>query len=358
VPVDALADNADDMFSAENSGAAAGIQLSAVNKDVIGGIGAGVEVSGISDLGLYDGIVGGLMQNADAGHNNVTAEDVETSAAITQAYLTYATGNTSFKLGRQNLPKGLSPFAFSEGWNVFKNSFEALLVVNTDLPNTVLVGAYVTQANTHGALNATNDIAGANDGVLMVTAQNTAVEGVTLTGSFYNAMDVAGVDDVQMLWLDAKTAVAGLDVALQGGTIMANDIGEDTTAFGAQVGGKFGGVSASLAYSSVDDGSLPIHNYGAGVKTPLYTQMVLNQAAIKSDSDTFVARLGMAALGGNVGLAYDFSDTASGDYNELDLTYKTKVGENTSVFAGYVWNDHDAWSDSNNFVRVWARYNF
>ena len=69
------------------------------------------------------------------------------SAWISQAYLTYGIGNTSIKVGRQELPKSLSPFAFSEGWNVFKNTFEAALVVNTDIPDTTLVGAYVNRAN-------------------------------------------------------------------------------------------------------------------------------------------------------------------------------------------------------------------
>ena len=51
------------------------------------------------------------------------------------------------KLVVNTLPKSLSPFAFSEGWNVFKNTFEAALVVNTDLPDTTLVYAYVTRSN-------------------------------------------------------------------------------------------------------------------------------------------------------------------------------------------------------------------
>ena len=43
--------------------------------------------------------------------------------------------------------------------------------------------------------------------------------------------------------------------------------------------------------------------------------------------------------------------------------FKTKVTENTTLFAAYVMTDADAPAfgidpDAQNFVRVWARYNF
>jgi hypothetical protein len=50
--------------------------------------------------------------------------------------------------------------------------------------------------------------------------------------------------------------------------------------------------------------------------------------------------------------------TAGSDYDEFDLTYKTKVGENTTLFAAYVYQDYEELADENNFIRFWARYNF
>ena len=51
-----------DLFESEVSKAAAGIQLRAENKDLLGGFGVGFEISGISDFYLYDGVVSGLIQ--------------------------------------------------------------------------------------------------------------------------------------------------------------------------------------------------------------------------------------------------------------------------------------------------------
>ncbi len=409
-----------------NSIASAGIQVGAVNKDIFAGIGAGFEMSGISDLYLANEVVNGLTQNAG---NTVNPQgsvlydefNVNSGAAITQAYLTYGIGNTSIKGGRQLLPKSLSPFAFSEGWNVFKNTFDAALIVNTDLPDTTLVGAYVSQANsTLGDLNDFTDLdtaatvsidgervriggAGlAEDGVWMLTAANKSIENLTLTGTWYYAANmVADVADANVLWADAKynfgENMYGLVLGLQGGVVLTDEplIGgagglqiQDTTAFGAKIGGNFEYFDASIAYSSVDDGSVSIENFGTNVKTPLYTQMIFNQNTIKRDSDTIVARAGIKGLGGKFGIAYNYSDLGAtalpavtsgrggaGEYSELDVTYKVKVFDgSTTLFAGYVYqNDQrdarditvegitvhqDATDVDQNMLRFWARYNF
>jgi hypothetical protein len=289
-----------DMFSQENSSATVGLQLNATNSDLFAGIGAGFQVSGLGTLGLDEDVVSAVMQTG-AGSLN--------SGAWTKGYLTYGTGNTSIKIGRQELPKALSPFAYSEGWNVFKNTFGAALVVNTDVTDTTLVGAYVMNANYN--LSDFNDIN--EDGVYMLTAQNKSFEDVTLTGTWYYAPDMLVTDDINVLWADAKANVAGLNVALQGGTVLgADDVGgEDTTAFGAKVGGSFGGFDASVAFSTVNDGSVSIQNLGQApaAKSPLYTQMILNNLSespganpngnIGSDNDTWVFRAGTEALGGN-----------------------------------------------------------
>jgi hypothetical protein len=394
-----------DLFDSGNSKAAAGLQLRAVNKDIIGGFGAGVELSGISDLYLYDDVVSGLVQNAGNQFDVLNPEDLNSAAAFTQAYLTYGIGNTSIKVGRQLLPKALSPFAFSEGWNVFKNSFEAALIVNTDIPDTTLVGAYVWRSNSSlGNLNDFTDlsvldkgapgVAVADNGVYMLTAQNKSIDKLTLTGTWYIAPEmVLGLDDANVLWADAKYGFGedmyGLVLGVQGGTVMLDTDGlEDTTAWGAKIGGNFDLFDASIAYSSVDDGTVSIENFGTNVKTPLYTQMIFNQNTIKRDSDTVVVRAGIKGLGGKFGIAYAYSDLGAtalpavtgkaggeGEYAELDITYKVKVwNDSTTLFAGYVYQDDDrmdgltitddegnvvsTFDGSQNMLRFWGRYNF
>lgn len=360
-----------DLFGQVSSKGALGLQLSAVNKNVIGGIGVGFELSGLSAAGLTDDFVIGLVQNAGG----------TTDAAITQAYLTYGYNNTNFKVGRQTLPKSLSPFAFSEGWNPFKNTFEAALVVNTDIPNTTLVGAYVTKAN-----NSVGDLSDFrriwnSDKVYMLTAQNKAFENLTLTGSFYSLDDVAQIDESQQaLWGDASYKISDINsFGIQAGKIYGDFTdsvgGKDTNAFGVKFATKLGMVKTTFAYSSVDDGTINAANIaGFGVKSPLYTQGVLNQNSIKKDSDTFKITGVVKAWGGSVIAAYAHSDLGDaaipsvfgtgvggkGTYQEFELMFKRKMTDNVNMFFGYIrQNDNRQGSDDGqNFFRVWARYNF
>jgi len=360
-----------DLFTGNDTFSALGVQLRATNSDIFAGIGAGVEVSAI---GQDDGF------SNQFGLNTVGNAQSQ-SAGLTQGYLTYGMDsiNTSVKIGRQTLPKSLSPFAFSEGWQIFKNTFDAALVVNSSLPNTTLVYAYVTASNRSvgniGTFENIGNPAGidAVDDVHMLTIQNKSISDLTLTGSFYYAPSMNVVGDTTVWWLDAKYNAGSFTIAGQGGSIMPDAAGfKDTTAFGAKVAGNFGMFGLSAAYSSVDNGAIPIVNFGTIVKTPLYTQSILNQNSISLDADTFKVAASMKALGGKFGLAYINADMGAGSrgsvfmggagagtYQEIDLTYKTKITENTTLFAAYVnQNDDRLVNESQNFVRFWARYNF
>jgi hypothetical protein len=371
---------ANDFFDQAASAADFGLQLRAVNKDVFAGIGAGVEVSGLSTLNLENWMVSNTMQGTGYGPG---VDDITDGGWISQMYLTYGVANTTFKLGRQELPKSLSPFAFSESWNVFKNTFDAALVVNTDFANTTIVGAWVGGANFNSAPavkvdrngnpfvnnNMTDfDSVNGDDGVYMLTVQNKSIEGLTLTGTYYYAADLADNtlgantgNDAHILWGDAHYKFGDYCVAGQVGTVMDDDFNDDTVAYGLKAGGNFGMFDASIAYSGVNDGGFGVFNVG-GVKTPLYTQMILNQNYIRFDNDTFVVRAGVKALGGKFGFAYDYtSDNATNgdDYQEIDLTYKTTtLIENTTLFAGYIYSKLDSHDDGSSIFRVWGRYNF
>lgn len=390
---------AKDLFSQEASLANAGIQLKAVGSFNYG-LTVGVQVTGLGTLGLQNEVVSNIMQSADGNLNG---------GAVTQLYGQWSNGANTLVVGRQELPKALSPFAWSEDWNVFKNTYEAGVYINTMVPSTVLVGAWVSGANqngvgawdangnwfTHGLhsgasnLNDFNKVNG-SDGIFMLTAQNKSIANLTLTGSFYygaNLVDnmmnkvaeldgqpypVGTGDATTIVWGEAAYAKEAFPIsfAVHGGQISVGNDLEDTTAYGAKLEGKFGMFGLKAAYSSVDEGFTGVFNVG-GVKTPLYTQMIFNQAFIASNADTFLVSATADALGGKFIAEYSATtmndrviDQEAGlvgdvDYAEFDFIYKTKVwNDSTTLFAAYIWQDHDAYEDANNAIRVWARYNF
>jgi len=379
-----LGGDADLFKQGGNSRANAGLQLN-LNADLGNDFGLGYQETFLGSLGLENNLVGNTMQTAE--------KDTLNSHAMTKLYITKKIAKTTLKLGKQELPKSLSPLAFSEGWNVFKNTFDAAVAINSDIPDTTLVGAYVSKSNGTGGnavglinLGQFGDMAGnalvgdtlakgtLTEGAFMLTVANKSVKELPITLTYYSLRNILGGDSGSAIWADVQANFdIPVKIGLQGGQITPENNLNDTTAMGLKVSGKAGPVALTLAYSTVDDGTVAFKNVGTGVKTPLYTQMILNQDHIARDADTIlikaVAPVGPGKLIAQYGATTDNCDVdvkkngntvnpAGSDYNELDVIYKFKA-LGTTMLAAYVRADHDvAGKDANNIIRFWTRYNF
>jgi hypothetical protein len=367
-----------DLFDQGNSVAAAGIQLD-LAADLKNNFTFGAQVSHITSIGLENNLVSGMPQATTTPLS--TANSLTDEMALTKAFIAKKIGNTTLKMGRQEIPKSLSPLAYTEGWNVFKNTFDAIIAVNTDLPNTTIVGAYVGASTGHTWMSANSTGTGLGStenllqGAYMLTAATTVIPMTTLTASYYRATHTASA-----YWVTAnvapKDAPMGLKVDLQAGSLDADAAGaKDTDAFGAKVSAKMGAISAYAAYSDVNDGALAARNLGTGDKTPLFTSMVLTEDQASLDADAWTAAVSYNAGDmGNVMLRYGQTDTgarandaginsggsAAAEYTELDLIYSVKAG-GVKYFAGYINRETEldaGGKTESDHIRVWARYNF
>lgn len=413
------ADNAtgsDDLFDQNTAAANYGVQLN-LDADLKNGFTFGSQLSYLGTLGLEKNLVSNTRQST----TSVGAMDnISDEIALTKIFVAKKVGNTTVKLGRQALPKSLSPLAYSEDWNVFQNTFEAALVVNSDIPDTLLVGAYVGQSNgSSGANFSTFDnlkVGGTTAQVqgtaYMLTVQNASVPMTTITASYYQLADlgtpevaeytdldannvatfgtvipaVAAVhhEGASAVWVDVavadKSLPMGLKLGLQGGSIMPEySTYENTTALGVKVGlAPVEALTLCAAYTSVSDGTAAIKNTGTGVKTPLFTQMIYNQNAISRAADTFMlkAAYNTGAYGTIIAQGTMTTDTSDGgtgelgnlerrngvdtDYRDLELVYKVKVS-GMDLMAAYInrdWSEKSGTADEENAVRIVARYNF
>jgi len=354
-------------FDQANSSANVGLQLN-LNADLKNNFTFGSQLTYLGTAGLEKNLVSTVMQTGGTTAQGSTTDDI----ALTKIFVAKKVGNTTVKIGRQELPKSLSPLAFSEGWNVYKNTFDAILVVNTDLPNTTLVGAYVS-GGTAQSLGSTADAttAGLNivDGSYMLTAQNTAIPMTTVTASYYTMHGVnqtaasAGIA-ASALWIDAKIAgkdlPMGLKIGLQYGNIDPDTL-KDTTAYGVKASIKaMDALTVCAAYTDVDNGAVSVQNVGTGIKTPLFTQMVANQGSIALDNSTWMlaANYSLGDMGKIIlrGTDTDDNSAANNDLTEIDAIYKVKAG-GVDYLAAYVMRDYDTSADVD-IIRVWARYNF
>ena len=359
----------DSLFDQESSSANAGVSLKAENKDIIGGLGAGVKLVGVGTLGLEEDVVSNVMQTADGSLNG---------GAITELYLTYGIGNTLVKVGRQELPKALSPLAFSENWNVFANTFEAAVVINSDIPNTTLVGAWVRSANSHidlgdfnkGVMNVLGD-----DGAFMLTAAY-AADTFNVTGTAYWLPDViTSGEDLYAAWVDAGFNVSDFKIGVQGGYISSDVFIDDTYAVGAKFGASFDPVTVNAAVTYVNDGGLGVFNVGNLLANgevnqvfgdnALYTTSPLGSNVLFNfvDATTVSANVNVALPVGTLITLADYSSigdySLDGDFYEAAIAYNVALGD-LDLTAGYVYQNIDtvAVDTDNNLIRVVARYNF
>ncbi len=369
-----------ELFSGDTTYGALGLQLDSYNKNLFAGIGAGIEVSSIYQNNKFSSIPD--TPNSFAFPYPYGGDAQVDSAALTQVYFTYYIDNTSIKVGRQTLPMSLSPFAFSEGWQMFLNTMEAALVVNTDLPDTKLVYATVGRANSSiGKLDNFQSINETGNGVHMITAQNKSIDNLALTSTYYLAPEMLSGNDVNIIWINAQYDLRNYHLSLQGGQLYANGA-DTTTAFGAKLAANFSIFNASASYSSVNNGDFRVTNLattqnptpGIGIKSPLYTQMVLNNIGNHQahHSDWLKIAANTKLLGGTATVAYGIGNNSSPERGttgpafgknpyEFDLIYKTKITKSITLLGAYVLIDKDDTvkiEDSNNFVRLWARYDF
>ena len=118
------------IFDSENSTFDAGLKLSYVT-DAYQGLKAAVSFYVVDDLDAHE---------SWANSSGLGVDHCDTAAWLGEAYISYEAYNTCAKVGRQNIK---SPLVNSDGWAIFPNNFEAVLVKNSDLPDTTLIGGYV-----------------------------------------------------------------------------------------------------------------------------------------------------------------------------------------------------------------------
>jgi len=355
------------LFDQESSSANVGLELQ-LKADIGHGFDVAYQETFLGTLGLEKNLVSGVRQYAQK--NDLNAH------AMSKLYVSKKINNTLVKLGRQELPKSLSPLAFSESWNVFKNTFDAAVVLNKDIIDTTLVGAYVSASNTHSNMGGFNDLAGGrgsqldksanrlNSGAYMLTVANKSLKKMPITATYYALKDINNGDSGEALWLDVKAKHLPVKLAFQAGQIDPSNSLDKTTAYGLKASGKIQKIGVSLAYSSVNDGAVSLQNVGTGVKTPLYTQMLENENFISSDADTIVFKVGTKLPVGKLVAVYDNTkdnSIAKNNYQELDIVYKFKA-LGTNMLLAYIGQKTDKATFSGeknaNNLRFWTRYNF
>ncbi|RUM64311.1 MAG: hypothetical protein DSZ04_02630 [Sulfurimonas sp.] len=273
---------------------------------------AGAGMTYISTLGLENEVVGAVWAGSHDGLGDATW--------ITEAYVAATAGNTTIKIGRQKLD---TPLAYTETWNIEQNSFNASVLINTDLPGTTIVAAHVAGSNASAGGFGTGNVATNGDftttNITVLGAINTSVEGLTAQAWYYGA--AAG----GLTWLQADAEIAGLTVGVQHTTSDAS------SATAVKVGGSIAGIAGSVAYSTVGDDAACGSNAVTANQSKLYTEAAwlfgnvtgagASTVKVSASVPTSYANLGFSAT--QVTAATDVNEyvaTASKSFGIVDAT--------------------------------------
>lgn len=265
-----------------------------VTGDLMKGVSFGVTGYAVSTLGLENNLVGNTWTNAHSG----AGANVGTNGWIGEMWMAGTLGKTTAKVGRMSLD---TPLAFSETWSVVPNTFEAAVLINQDIPDTTLIGAWVGSSNgadvAHpGATAADKDLimrdnatfgTFASHGAYAAAVVNNSLKFLTAQAWYYNVVNVADAYWLQADWdcllvKNVKVGVQYADMSPKSlGTTLAGTT-HDSSAYAAKVG--YEGVKnlkVSAAYSKADkDGGLAVQNVATGNggsgQSKLYTEAFWN----------------------------------------------------------------------------------
>lgn len=312
----------DSLFAKDNSYADTALRVG-VTGDLLKGVSFGVTGYAISTLGLENNLVSGVWTSAHGvtgnGSDFLTGAQVDDTMWIGEAWMATTLGKTTAKIGRMELD---TPLAFSEKWNIVPNTFEAAVLINQDLPDTTLVGAWVGKGNGQVAVQGVGSNAKFNtfaeNGAYAAGLVNNSFKPLTFQAWYYNVADVATA-----YWLQADVncqLIPGVKLGAQYAEINPDAAGaKDSEAYALKVGYATDKLNLAIAYSDVDkDGVVPMQNVASGSQSKLYTEAWWNYGYVGApDAETVTLTgeydAGMAKLG-----AY-YTDVDGGD-NATDMT--------------------------------------
>ena len=367
------------LFNKDNSAADAGLNLNisadlAKNSLVTVSAGAGYTV--LSTLGLENNFVSnvwGDAHGATVGNGSSYGAKVENANWMNEAWVAVslnALSKSTVKVGRMELD---TPLAFTEKWSIEKNTFEAAVLINQDIPDTTLVGAYVGNGNgtepftgtyatpgstpattlnglklaVGGVVNTNGDFGTYGvDGAYAIGAINNSFKPLTVQAWYYDVSKLA-----QAYWLQADLNIAGIlagaqyanekvDSTYAGGSTKADDV------YALMLGYEMKDVlTAKVAYSSVNDngtlGSAGRNTATATRASKLYTEAWWSYGYVtQSDTNSWNVSVTSPVKGIlDLGLYYTNADQGTSgngvnnDMTEFTATLGKKFGPLDATLA-------------------------
>lgn len=273
----------------------------------------------------YKGLTAGItFQGASVGSkdldenpNAYNADQNVSGSVLSQAFIEYKMDNTKLKAGKQYLS---TPLIASSGSRIFKESFEAAVLTNTDIKDTSISLMYVNkyQGRADGKEGAPS-FEKLGDGVFSIYATNKSIKNLSLVAQYVNAKNllVNNTKDVSLYYLNGEYDFNAFKLGAQYyGSDDDGAANNDGNAYALKASTKLGDLSLAAAYSEVSkDGGVDAWHLGNGADY-IYTWSWYEGSRYSADMKATKLEAG-----------YKFTDKLSA--NIMHISWKTSTSETT-----------------------------
>ena len=371
-------------FDKDSSAADAGLNLNVtadlVKNDTVA-VSAGAGYTVLSTLGLEQNLVSSVWGGAHGINANTSSRGahVDTPNWMNEAWVAATAGKTTVKLGRMELD---TPMVFTEKWSIEKNTFEGAVVINQNIPDTTLVGAYVGNGNGTESLGGSSLGAGpvayapvVNEGGKFDTYGKSGAYAAGIVNNSFKPLTVqAWYYDLTQLatayWLQADLNMGGILAGAQYTSASLDHGNTDASStYALMVGYEMKDVvTVKAAYSSADDKGVvgAANTATASGASKLYTEAWWNYGHVAAlDNDAYM--LSAEATVATVDLFAQYTDVndksaANKDMSEIALTATKSFGPLDTTLA-YVYSDLKTPADNtddetSNMIQAYLTLNF
>ncbi len=365
-------DAKDSLFDKDASYADTSIYINA-SASLLKNVKANVSYTAISTLGLENNLVSGVWGGSHSNTsgtsqsfpNSLGGVKVENASWFNEAWIATNISNSTAKLGRMELD---TPLAHTETHSIERNSFEAAVMLNKDLPNTVMIFAYVGNGNgneTFGdskisglqtlgftkaaVVNEDGDFTTfGTDGAYVAGIINSSYSPLVFQAWYYDLSKLATA-----IWIQADVGTSrGLILGAQYSTIDL-DGGYDSSVYAVVAGvGREDTATIKLAYSSVDgSGAAGFNTATSTSNSKLYTEAFWNRGyVVAAGADTYKISADIYSSGADLGASYT-TTSASNDLSEIALHASSTYGSLKSTIA-YIMTDATDQNSGSSFNAV------
>ena len=359
---DTVDKNKNNLFDKAGASGQAAASLS-ISTDLMKGVSAGTKVTALSTLGLEHQLVNNVWE----GTNGITD-----SYIVNDLWVAATAGKTTTKIGRMELD---TPLVFTEKWSIVENTFEAAVVINQNIPDTTIVGAYVGGSNSQsvGAAD-TNASANVIQGIKNESTFNQFYKGAYAIGAINNswkpltaqAWYFGATSTTTAYWLEADLDMEGFLLGAQYtgiGKINGVSTSKSSDAFAVMAGYEMKDTfTAKVSYSQTGKDAGAGFNLAGSGQSKFYTEAWWNYGKV-TQADTTAYNVTVEAPITDIldlGLYYTNADhnaeNSAGDLQEITLSATRTFG---SLDTSFVFSNITLGADDNyDQIQVYLTLNY